>query len=94
MTEEVKRCVVWRFPSEDLDALDRPLSWSGWMNVYMKRWQYWPPWGVVKPWKPRVADACDETGRASKILIIPPLGAFAFFFKNRKCGHHFGEEGW
>lgn len=87
-TNESKRQIMWRFPSEDLDAWDRPLSWSGWMCVYMKRWQYWPVWAVARPWRLHFGDdACDEAGRASKIFIFPFLGAFVFFFKNRRCDH-------
>lgn len=78
--------ITWRRP-DDADTRDTvPYSWYAWGTVYARRWQYWPPWGVTDPWKARAINACDGE-RASKLIVIPLLGAFVWFF-NRPCGHN------
>lgn len=77
--------ITWRRPDRNDERDTVPICWSGWGSIYATRWQYWPPWGVSEPWKPRVLDACDGE-RASKLVIVPLIGAFVWFF-NRPCGH-------
>jgi hypothetical protein len=85
--EEPERWINWKRPSHDYenDERNRPYSWGGWMGVYMKRWQYWPPWTCSYWWKFTWMDACDGE-RASKLAVVPLLGGFVWFF-NRPCGH-------
>lgn len=81
--------IAWRRPDENDTRPTVPYSWAGWGCLYGRRWQYWPPWGVTHWWKPQAIDACDG-GRASKLVTVPLLGAFVWFF-NRPCGHDDGE---
>lgn len=77
--------ITWRRPSDDDDRPTVPCSWAGWMTIYAHRWQYWPPWTVTDWWKPCTMPACDGE-RASRLVAVPLLGAFVWFF-NRPCGH-------
>lgn len=86
--EPFRREVFWKWPSHNWENYDwcRPRTWGSWMGVYMKRWQYWPPWTCSNTFKFTWMDACDGE-RASKLLILPLLGGFVWFF-NRPCSHH------
>ena len=83
--EPARLTIAWRRPSETDNHPTAPCSWSGWGCLYARRWQYWPPWAVTRWWRPQVIDACDGQ-RASKLIILPPLGALVWF-TGRPCGH-------
>jgi hypothetical protein len=83
-----RRHITWRRPNKDLAETREtvPYSWAGWMNVHMRRWQYWPVWNVTQPWRFRVVDGCSGE-HPSKLITLPFLGAFVWFF-NRPCDHN------
>jgi hypothetical protein len=60
--------------------LDRTFRKDG---VYRRRWQWWLPWGVTRPWLPRWFYGADEWCNPSVCLVIPPFGCLVIFW-------HFG----
>jgi hypothetical protein len=51
-------------------------------QVNIGRFMWWPPWGVTRPWLPRVSSrGGDEWCNDSVTLILPFLGAFIFFWR-------------
>jgi len=45
-----------------------------------RRLMYWPPWGVTRPWLPRVACGGDEYGNPSVFINGPLTGALIVFY--------------
>lgn len=47
----------------------------------MQRFMYWAPWGVTRPWLPRIFRGGDEWHNASIAIVLPFLGCFIFFYE-------------
>lgn len=50
-------------------------------GIYRRRWQYWYPWGVTRPWKPRAFRGGNEWCDDSLALILPFLGGLCVFWR-------------
>lgn len=48
-------------------------------GIYRPRWQWWAPWGVTDPWKPRVFEGGDEWCNVPLCLVAPPLGCLVAY---------------
>jgi hypothetical protein len=48
-------------------------------GVYRHRFMWWFPWGVTRPWLPRVFKGGDEWCNDSVGFVVPPLGALIVF---------------
>lgn len=49
----------------------------------MKRFMYWWPWGVTRPWLPRVFRGSDEWHNKSVAIVLPLLGCIIFFWEHK-----------
>lgn len=62
----------------------------------MKRFMYWKPWGVTRPWMPSLFRGCDEWHNKSVALKLPMLGCLIFFWDrgfNRDGEEHLWYQG-
>ena len=50
-------------------------------GIYCRRWQWWYPWGVTRPWLPRAFRGGDEWCNDSVALVLPPLGGICVFWR-------------
>lgn len=50
-------------------------------DIYRKRWQYWWPWNVTRPWFPRIERGGDEWCNPSLVINLPFfLGVIVIFY--------------
>lgn len=48
-----------------------------------RRFMWWAPWGVTRPWLPRVFPGGDECGNPSVAVVLPFLGCVTVFYGRR-----------
>ena len=46
-----------------------------------RRFMWWPPQGLTRPWQPRVFRGTDEWCSPSVAVVVPFLGAFIWFWE-------------
>jgi sterol desaturase/sphingolipid hydroxylase (fatty acid hydroxylase superfamily) len=46
-----------------------------------RRFMWWAPWGVTRPWLPRVFRGSNEWCSRSVAVVLPFLGAFIWFWE-------------
>lgn len=79
--EEFVRLVLDLDDEESVDL--RVWGAHFWQEVIRDRWQYHAPWGVTRPWLPRMFLGSDERGNESISAVVPPFGWFVLFFRPR-----------
>jgi hypothetical protein len=87
LNHDLERSFIWRRPSGwSVDAHPRaPVSWGSWGQIYLRWWQYSPPWACTNWWWFRWGKYCDS--RRGSLLVQLPLLGHVVRFRNRACDH-------